>query len=46
MAVTITIHPETPQERNIKKAVEMIRAGGICHDAEFDRQSFYSEISF
>ena len=30
MAVTITIHPETPQERNIKKAVEMIRAGGCA----------------
>ena len=29
MAVTITI-PETPQERNIKKAVEMIRAGGCA----------------
>lgn len=30
MAVTITIHPETPQERNIKKAVEMIRTGGCA----------------
>lgn len=30
MAVTITIHPKTPQERNIKKAVEMIRAGGCA----------------
>lgn len=30
MAVTITIHPETPQERNIKKAVEMMRAGGCA----------------
>ena len=30
MAVTITIHPETPQERTIKKAVEMSRAAGCA----------------
>lgn len=30
MALRITIHPETPQERNIKLAVEQIRSGGCA----------------